>query len=89
MSDEWDKPTPPTRAPLAPGVRAGGPVQPRPQAEPIELIMVDPDEVKTIEDLRLQNKKLRRENDMLMSQVEEAWAVIKTRDEQLQQMGDR
>ena len=76
MSDDWDKPT----APLAPGLVRGPAIEPKIALEPVELSAIDPEELKTIEELRIQNKRLQADNDELMKQIEAAWDVIRTRD---------
>jgi hypothetical protein len=87
-NDDWNVPTPPVKSvtTVAPGMKlTPGPIQPLP-TERVELILVDPDEIAAMDELRLQNKKLRAENNMLMKQIEDAWEIIKTRDQQLTAM---
>lgn len=75
QEDEWNKPSPP----LAPGLRMGPP----PALSKIELEPVEPEGpvLPEVEELRLKVMELKRDNQILMNQIEEAWAVIKSRDE--------
>jgi hypothetical protein len=85
-NDEWNAPTPPVKSVTTPAPGLKMTAAPVHAAEPVELILVDPDEIAAMDELRLQNKKLRAENDMLMKQIEDAWEIIKTRDSQLTAM---
>jgi hypothetical protein len=84
MTDEWNKPTAPVKSVTTPGVTNKGPISPRVELEPVEPMDMDPAELETIEQLRSQNKELQHEVRHLQGQMEEAWAIIKSRDEQLE-----
>lgn len=83
MADDWDKP-------LAPGlVRA--PQSPRLELEPVvddspayaEPVSAD------VEELRAQIKILQEDNKLLMKQIEDAWKVIRSRDETISYLSAR
>lgn len=84
MSDgpSWDDPQP--KAPLAPGLKMGKslPSESGPKLELEQVEQLSDEDLSLIE----QNKKLRRENDELMEQIENAWAVIKSRDELIESL---
>lgn len=83
--DDWNKPP----APLAPGLRKG-------PAPPLAKIELDPVVRETtiyegplpieVEELQMIIDRLRKDNLILMSQIEDAWAVIKTRDDTIAHM---
>ena len=64
----------------------GPAIEPKIALEPVELSAIDPEELKTIEELRIQNKRLQADNDELMKQIEAAWDVIRTRDNMIANM---
>ncbi len=79
--DAWDEPI----APLAPGLKLD-PRQPKLEMEPVEFVEPDPQSLETIEELRAQNKRLKFDNEVLMKQIEETWAIIRARDDTIRFM---
>lgn len=77
--DAWD--APPKK--LAPGLKMGTP--PKTMAPRIDL---EPVRELTEEEMTLQqqNDRLRQENKELMEQIEQAWAVIRSRDELIESL---
>lgn len=78
-ADDWDRPAP---APLAAGLRMGPP----PASPKLELEAVNVDEPLPADVIELQEviRGLKRDNQVLMNQIEEAWAVVKSRDETIE-----
>lgn len=81
IKDNWDAPA----VPLAPGLKLD-PRQPKLEMEKVEFVEPSPDELQDIESLRAQNKRLKFDNDVLMRQIEESWAIIRARDDQIRYM---
>lgn len=73
----WNEPSTPIAPRLAPGLR----MAPAAEEPKLELELVE--DPKTIEELQYKIARLEHDNKVLMNQIEEAWAVIKSRDEQI------
>lgn len=81
MKDDWNAPVAPT-GPLAPGLKLD-PHQPKLEMEKVDFVEPDPQSLDDVEELRAQNKRLLRDNKVLMDQIEQTWAIVRARDEMI------